>query len=267
MMRKFVTSILPFFAVAAIAVAVLIAFSFTNSYVARFTQRVPQGVIYTGDLSGKTQLALDADTLFGSNMMNISAGTFVDSMLAQNPSGPRATASNTMSISLDAKNTGVSMFGSAVNQIQKEIPSYTETDLKTVPDTQQSLDAFAQGFIAAVNQNLVPFKGKDILELSYQIETNNDADARKTLIAYVDATQHMINATKAMDIPQSWGQTMTQYLNLMAQIRYTALALLVQQSDPLRATIMTYNYQTLLSKTAQVGSMIQTGMQKLGYAI
>ena len=266
-MRKLVTSILPFFGIGATIIAVLVAFSFTNTYFAQFASQKPSNKPMTGDLSTQTQLPLDADTLLGSNLMKIAAGTFTDSMLAQNPNGPATIASGTMELSINATSTGMDMYSVAVAQVQKEIPTYSSTDFKTVPDTQQNLNAFAQAFVSATNQNLVPFKGKDILTLAYDIQQNNDADARRTLIAYIDATEHMINATKAIAIPQSWTGVMVQYLNLVSQIRYTALALLVQQNDPLRANIMTNNYPNLLVQASQLGSMIQTGFEKLGYAI
>ena len=266
-MRKFVTSILPFFGIGATLIAVLVAFSFTNTYFAQFALQKPNGKPMTGDLSTQTQLPLDADTLLGSNLMKIAASTFTDSMLAQNPNGPKLVASGTMELSINATSTGMDMYSVAVAQVQKEIPTYSSTDFKTVPDTQQNLNAFAQAFVSATNQNLVPFKGKDILTLAYDIQQNNDADARRTLIAYIDATQHMIDATKAIAIPQSWAGIMVQYLNLVSRIRYTALALLVQQSDPLRANIMTNDYPNLIVQASHIGSTIQTGFEKLGYAI
>lgn len=266
-MRKLITSTLPFFGIGAIAIAILIAFSFTNTYFAQFATQQKPNQAFQGDLSTQSQLPLDADTLLGSNLMKIATGVFTDSMLAQNPNGPKTLASGTMTLSVNATSTALNMYGAAMAQAQKEIPSYSITDIKTVSDTQQNLNAFAQAFVAATNQNMVPFKGKDVLTLAYQAQQNNDADARKTLIAYVDATQHMIDATKAIAIPQSWAQTMVQYLNLVSQIRYTALALLVQNSDPLRANIMTNNYPNLIAQASQIGSTIKAGMQKLGYAI
>ena len=266
-MRRFLTSALPFFGIGAIAIAVLIAFSFTNTYFARFatTKQTPRA--FAGNLSDQAQLPLDADTLLGSNLMKIAANTFADSMLVQNPNGPKTLASGNMELSINATSTGMDMYSIAVAQVQKEIPTYSTTDFRTVSDTQANLNAFAQAFVAATNQNLAPFKDKDVLELSYQIQQNNDADARRTLIAYTDATQHMIDATKAIPIPRSWSETMAQYLNLVSQIRYTALALLVQQSDPLRANIMTRNYPSLVVQAGQVGSVIKTGFEKMGYAI
>ncbi len=215
MMRKLVTSILPFFGIGATLIAVLVAFSFTNTYFAQFVLSPKTGQPFNGNLSDQTQLPLDADTLLGSNLMKIAAGTFTDSMLAQNPNGPATIASGTMELSVNATSTGMDMYAVAVAQVQKEIPTYSTTDFKTVSDTQANLNAFAQAFVAATNQNLVPFKDKDILALAYDIQQNNDAGARRTLIAYADATQHMIDATKAISIPQSWTQTIVQYMNLV----------------------------------------------------
>ncbi len=266
-MRKIFSALVPIaFATAALA-ATLVAFSYTRSYSATLGAKQQSGLAAQGALSDKTALALDADTLLGSNLTKIASQVFAESILAQNPQGPRTIASGTVRISLDENATAAQMFGAAMDKVLQEIPRFSDADLKIVADTPESNQAYAQKFIAGVNQYLKPFRGKDILKLAYEANTNNDAQARKDLVAYIDASQAMIQYLESVPVPTSWTAIEILYLNILSQARYTALALLAQQSDPLRANIMTRSYPALLSQVKTTGDEIQTNMKKLGYAI
>ncbi|MEW5805476.1 MAG: hypothetical protein AB1721_01995 [Patescibacteria group bacterium] len=189
-------------------------------------------------------IELDAEKIFGENMTLMLSKTVLNYLMVKNPEGPETVSTSTLTDldRLKIRTAGNLLITARANQ---ELKIYQETDLSLVPDSQQATDNYLLSLKKIFEEHLMQFDGEDLATLSYQAETQNDTEARKKLIEFINQTQLALDGFVQVPVPQSWKIYHLGLLNLYSEMQYTALGFLLVDDDPYRAKLVYGNYDDL----------------------
>jgi len=195
-------------------------------------------------------IVLDAENLFGSNISKLAANNVARYIIQTNP---EAT-----SINLNSQQIKQDVISSIANQLLAEIKIYTENDIKLVDDNKENIKNYFDKLLEIYNFYLKDYQGYDIMDLALKAN-DNDENSRKLILNFINDSELALNEILDIPTPLIFKEIQIQYLNLLSQLDYLSLSLLMNKNDPLRYEfainayeVFKYDYQNFATKFNKV---------------
>lgn len=191
-------------------------------------------------------IVLDAENLFGSNISKLAANNVAQYIIQTNP------GTSSLSLNSNSQQIKQGIISSIANQILSEIKIYTENDLKLVDNSQENIQNYIEQLLKNYNLYLKDYNSYDIMDLALKAN-NGDENSRKIILNFVDSSKLALNEIAKIPTPLMFKEIQIQYLNLLSQLNYLGLSLLMPNNDPLRYEfavnayeIFRYDYQNFV---------------------
>jgi hypothetical protein len=191
-------------------------------------------------------IILDAENLFGSNISKLAANNIAQYIILTNP---QATDFN-----LDGQQIKQQLISSVANQLLTEIKVYTENDLKLVDDSDANIKNYLDKLLKSYNLYLKDYQNYDIMDLALKANSG-DEDSRKLILNFINNSKLALNEIQGIPTPLKFKDVQIQYLNLLSQLNYLSLSLLMSKNDPLRYEfainayeVFKYDYQNYITE-------------------
>lgn len=189
---------------------------------------------------------LDAENLFGSNISKLAANNVAQYIIQTNP--------ETADVGLGSQQIKQRLISSIANQILAEIKVYTENDIELVSDNKENIKNYFDELLKIYSLYLKDYQDYDIMDLALKAN-NNDENSRKLILNFIDDSELALNEIQNIPTPLMFKEIQIQYLNLLSQLNYLSLSLLMNKNDPLRYEfainayeVFKYDYQNFATE-------------------
>ena len=191
-------------------------------------------------------IVLDAENLFGSNISKLVANNVAKYIIQTNP--------ETADLNLYNQQIKQETISSIANQLLAEIKVYTENDIKLVDNSEKNIKNYLNELLEIYNLYLKEYQGYDIMDLALKAN-NDDENSRKLILNFINDSKLALNEILNIPTPLVFKEIQIQYLNLLSQLNYLSLSLLMNENDPLRYEfainayeIFKYDYQNFATE-------------------
>lgn len=243
-MKPVVLKLLKFGVFAVVSILFLSLLSFSSGWSLNFDSHSEKkiGEYQQGQLLIDKEIELDAEKIFGENMTQLLSESVLNYLMVTHPEGPKSLATSTLTQTdyLKMRVIGGMLLTNRANQ---ELRLYQESELTIVPDSQPTTDNYLRSLKAIIEEHLAQFDGEDLATLSYQAEGQDNLEARKKLIDFINQSQLALDKFVRVPVPQSWKDYHLGLLNLYSEAQYMAWGFLLARDDPYRAKFLYGNYQ------------------------
>lgn len=193
---------------------------------------------------GRGLVELSAAKIFGNNMTERLAAVGTNYLMAKFPGGLKTMASSSIS-AMDAAKVNLLGRGEIEKIIDQELRRYTKEELNLVPDSIENITAYLNNVFRISGVYLEEFREFDVETLIYEANINDESAKRKSTMEFIDNARLALDELAILSVPESWADYHLGLLNLLSESRYTALAYLLFEDDPVRGRLAFDNYEDL----------------------
>ncbi len=219
------------------------AFSFSENWNFSFNREETPSYYRSGIFSDP-MVELSAQSIFGANMTERALGTALNYLMVKNPQGLQNFSTSTVT-AFDKTKIGLMVQAEIYKTVDQELRVYSEAELIVVPDSAAAIDNYLSSLKKISDTYLEKFRGDDIETLAFEAGKNNNDEARKKLIDFIDSSEQALNESVKIPVPKSWAVFHLGFLNLASETRYVALGYLLFENDPTRGKLVFNNYENL----------------------
>jgi len=225
--------------------ALSFVFAFSSKWNFSFENGVQEKPGYYAEsiFSGPTA-ELDAEKIFGENLTERALNTALSYLMVKNPGGLSEFSTSTVT-DFDKGKIRLLAMAEIYNRANEELRQYSESELLTVPDSPAAVKNYLESLKEISDNYLERFRESDLELLAFEASKNNNDDARKEMIDFIDASGAALGEMAKILVPKSWAVFHLGYLNLTSETRYTALGFLLFEDDPVRGNLVFNNYDYL----------------------
>lgn len=219
------------------------AFAFSDNWNFSFN-REEEPSYYKNGIFSDSMVELSAENIFGANMTKRVLNTAFNYLMVKNPQGLENFSTSTMT-SFDKTKINLMAQAEIYKIVNQELVVYSESELMMVPDSTAATDNYLRSLKKISDNYLEKFRGDDIESLAFEAGNNNNDEARKKLIDFIDSSEQALSELVKVPAPKSWVVFHLGFLNLASETRYVALGYLLFENDPTRGTLAFNNYEDL----------------------
>lgn len=239
--KKLKTLLIAFSGIVVLAILLILSFSSKD-----FNITLAEPSKNNKQVTTQKVIVLDAENLFGSNISKLAADNVAQYIIQTNP--------ETTNFNLNSEQIKQGIISSIANQILSEIKIYTENDLKLVDDSKENTQNYLGQLLKTYNLYLKDYQDYDIMDLALKAN-NGDENSRKLILNFANSSKMALDELANISTPLMFKEVQTQYLNLLSQLNYLSLSLLMPKNDPLRYEfavnayeIFKYDYQNFITE-------------------
>ncbi len=219
------------------------AFAFSDNWDFSFNREEKPSYYKSGIFSGP-MVELSAENIFGANMTELTLNTALNYLMVKNPQGFQNFSTSTMT-AFDKAKINLMARAEVYKAVNREQGVYSESELTIVPDSVAATDNYLRSLQRISDNYLEKFRGDDIESLAFEASKNNNDEARKKLIDFIDSSEQALKELVKVPAPKSWVVYHLGLLNLTSETRYVALGYLLFENDPTRGVLAFNNYEDL----------------------
>lgn len=219
------------------------AFAFSENWNFSFNREKEPSYHKSGIFSDP-MVELSAQNIFGANMTERTLNMALNYLMVKNPQGFQNFSTSTMT-AFDKAKINLMAQAEIYKTVNQELVVYSESELTIVPDSMAAADNYLRSLQRISDNYLEKFRGDDIESLAFEASKNNNDEARKKLIDFIDSSEQALNELAKVPAPKSWAVFHLGYLNLTSETRYMALGYLLFENDPTRGSLAFNNYESL----------------------
>ncbi len=219
------------------------AFAFSDNWNFSFN-REEEPSYYKSGIFSEPMVELSAENIFGANMTERTLNIALNYLMVKNPQGLENFSTSTMTV-FDKAKINLMAQAEIYKTVNRELVVYSESELMMVPDSTAATDNYLRSLKKISDNYLERFRGDDIESLAFEAGNNNNDEARKKLIDFIDSSEQALSELVKVPAPKSWVVFHLGFLNLASETRYMALGYLLFENDPTRGSLAFNNYEDL----------------------